>query len=258
MRAARTVAGTFALLLAGPTAAASQDIASGVTPETVFVDVTFRGAALTVFGAVRSETRQEGLDGADVAIVVRGPGGPLEVRAKRRLAGLWVNDAPVRLTGAPGYVHIAATRDLDAVADAETRARWSLGLDNLDVAFGEGAERLDADARARAVAALIAQKRRAGLYEENAGGVRVVDETYFQVSLNLPANAPVGRYDVDTLFIRDGAVVDSHVRRFVVERFGIERAVFEFAQDHPTAYGLAALIISLGAGFLASVVFRRR
>lgn len=249
-------AAAIAILLAGAEAGA-QEVASGVSPERVAVDAAFKGADLVIFGAVREAGAGRGLDGADVVVIVRGPGRRLQVRPKRRVAGLWVNGEPLPIGGAPGFVHIASSRAFDAIADEGVRAEWRIGLDTLVFTLGTGAAGAGAD-MTEIARTILNDRRRKNLYQEAPGAVRIVEGTYFSLNVPLPARAPVGVYDVDTLLIRDGVVEDGHLRRFEVRRTGIERALYRFSKEAPTLYGLCALAVALGAGWAASAVFRRR
>lgn len=242
---------------AGAQETRSAQISARLTREIVSVDTTFRGAQVTVFGAVKNDRRGEGLRAADVAIVVKSPPIGLAIQEKRRIFGIWLNDRPIVARNAPGFYFVASNRPLEALTDRPTRAQWRLGLDMLDAELDPGDIVLEADRAADLRAALIRNRKQKGLYDADPLGVRIEEDAFFHSEIALPSSAPVGRYDVEVFLFREGVLQDIHLVNFVVSRSGLERAVFEFAHRAPIAYGFAALGAALAAGWAASLVFHR-
>jgi uncharacterized protein (TIGR02186 family) len=87
--------------------------------------------------------------------------------------------------------------------------------------------------------------------------VRFVDQNLFRAEIVLPAEAPIGAYTAEILLFQDGEPVNRRVRSLTVEKAGAERALYLFAHRRPWLYGLASVAIALGAGWAASVAFRR-
>jgi uncharacterized protein (TIGR02186 family) len=104
--------------------------------------------------------------------------------------------------------------------------------------------------------AVLRLKEKAGLYD--ADPRRALRRPgLFRAELNLPAEAPIGRYTARIVLFQDGKPVSIRDRAFVVEKAGAERALYLFAKDRPWTYGLVSVIVALGAGWAASVAFRR-
>jgi uncharacterized protein (TIGR02186 family) len=206
---------------------------------------------------------------SDVVVIVRGPEQPIRIARKVQVAGLWINSRPVVFRRRAGLLHVASTRPLQDIAGFAPLRRLGAGLDHLAIAapleqrvetrYGVrdmvvsslGADYLD---WRRAVLRL---KEKAGLYAADPGGVRFVDKGLFRAQLNLPAEAPIGRYTARIVLFQDGKPVSIRDRAFVVEKAGAERALYLFAKDRPWTYGLVSVIVALGAGWAASVAFRR-
>ena len=56
----------------------------------------------------------------------------------------------------------------------------------------------------------------------------------------------------------DGEVVGAQSSKLEVAKMGIEAELYDFAMGRPALYGAVALIlIALGAGWLANLMFRR-
>lgn len=235
----------------------SAQIAARLSREIVSVDTTFRGAQVTIFGAVKNDRLGEGLREADIAIVVKSPPIALAIQEKRRAFGIWLNDRPFFAPNAPGFYFIASNRPLESLTEGPTRAQWRLGLDMLDADVDPGDAALEPARAADLRAALIRNRKQRGLYNADPTGVRIEEDAFFHAEIALPSSAPVGRYDVEVFLFRDGVLQDIHLVNFVVSRSGLERAVFEFAHRAPIAYGFAALGAALAAGWAASLVFHR-
>ena len=56
--------------------------------------------------------------------------------------------------------------------------------------------------------------------------------------------------------IRDGSLVQAQTTPLVVEKVGFDAFVFESAQQRSLLYGVAAIIIAIGSGWLAASIFR--
>ena len=61
----------------------------------------------------------------------------------------------------------------------------------------------------------------------------------------------------ETFLIRDGRVLAAAVREIDVRKAGFERFVARSADQSPFAYGLAAVFLSVGLGWLAGWAARR-
>ena len=69
---------------------------------------------------------------------------------------------------------------------------------------------------------------------------------------------PVGTYTAETFLIDDGRVLAVATRDIDVGKSGFERFVSLAARRHEFLYGLASVVMSLGLGWAAAVVLRRR
>lgn len=240
-------------------------VAAALTETRVEVTSSFRGARIVVYGAVFDPARRA----SDVAVIVRGPEQPVRIARKVRVAGLWLNSRPVVFRGAPGFYTAASTRPLDEVAGFSTLRNLGAGIGHLaidapaerriETRYGVRdmvVSRLGPDYLAwrRAVVRL---KAAAGLYAENPRGVRFVDRGLFRSDIRLPAGAPIGRYRAEIILFQGGRAVSRKERTLVVEKVGLERALYLFAHRRPWSYGLASALIAVAAGWAASMAFRR-
>jgi uncharacterized protein (TIGR02186 family) len=220
----------------------------------ISITANFTGTEIFVFGAVARDGRPEP-DEPSLGVVIRiaGPSGPLVVRRKDQVAGVWVNAASEVVDVAPSYYAIAATDTLDRTISFTDDLRWRISLENalrLVAAQSEGEER---DAFLDAVARL---KGDAGLYVVQPGGVELREDTLFSARFALPANIVAGAYRATIFLTRERSVIDVYEADIDVAKAGLERWLFDMSRQQPLLYGLLALTVAVAAGFAASEGFR--
>jgi uncharacterized protein (TIGR02186 family) len=240
-------------------------VSAALTQTEVRVSSDFRGARIVLYGAVFNRGDRP----ADVVVVVSGPIQPVRLVRKVRAAGVWMNSRPVLFVGAPGFYEAASDRPLSQIADFGTLRRLGIGVDHLKIEAPEerrvetrygvsdvvvsrlGADYLDWRQ------AVIRLKEAAGLYQVDPNGVSFVDHGLFRSEVRLPVKAPTGRYTVRVLLFQDGRLVSSRIRALNVEKVGLERWVYDFANRSPWIYGVVAVLLAVATGWAASRLFRR-
>jgi len=105
--------------------------------------------------------------------------------------------------------------------------------------------------------ALLRLKQKEGLWREIDRGVVLVTDGFFRASIPLPGTAPTGNYSVEVTVIAGARVLGQRTASFEVVKTGFEERVSQLSQDRSIFYGLAIAVMSLGCGWLASVIFRR-
>ena len=105
---------------------------------------------------------------------------------------------------------------------------------------------------------LIDLRKKRGVYSENPSGVEISEGVLYRARISIPSQVPVGTYTAETFLIEDGRVLAVATRDIAVGKSGFERWVSLVARRHEGLYGLAAVIMSLGLGWAAAMVFRRR
>jgi uncharacterized protein (TIGR02186 family) len=106
-------------------------------------------------------------------------------------------------------------------------------------------------------AALVQLMEKRGLYSEKPNAVTFLTPTLFRASIELPAQVPIGDYEVDVKLFTEGAMIAQTNSGFEIEKFGFEQFVVDTARNHGLLYGLATALMALVTGWIASVVFRR-
>ena len=226
-----------------------------VSARSVQIRTSFAGAQLLLFGAIIYPGGHVPDHPADIAVVLRGPDQPIILREKQKIAGIWMNADSNRFRSAPSYYAIATSRPIRQLVDDRTAAIYELALDEIQLSPGGGAL---PDKERRFEAGLLDVMKRQGLYVEYPTGVEITDGVLYRARITIPSQVPVGTYTAETFLIDDGKVVAAATRDVAIGKIGFERVVAMAARRHSLAYGLAAVLLSLGFGYAAAWTFRRR
>jgi uncharacterized protein (TIGR02186 family) len=252
-------------MMAAPALEPPAQVSAALTDTTVRVTSDFAGARIVLYGAVFPGDAEPG----DVVVVVRGPDQPVRLTRKVKVGPFWLNSRPVVFSGAPGFYMAASNRPLDQIATFGALRRLGAGVDHLPIeAPAEQRTETRYGVRDMVVSrlgkdyhvwrrAVVRLKTKSGLYAEDQQGVRFVDRGLFRAEIALPASAPTGVYKADILLFQEGKPVSRRSRTLTVEKVGIERALYVWAQTGPWSYGLVVMGFALAAGWAASAAFRR-
>jgi len=250
-RAALTL-GLASLFLVG----ASQPVlVPDVSARKIEIRYSFAGAQLLLFGAIVYPGGRIPEDRPEIVVVVKGPAEPIIVREKQRIAGIWMNAESSRFRSAPAFYAVASSSPVARLVDERTAAIYELGLDNLQLSPGTAAM---PDKARRFESGLLDLRRREGLYSENPDGVEISDGVLYRATIAIPSQVPVGTYVAETFLIDDRKVVAVATREIEIGKTGFERFVALAARRHSVLYGLFAVILSIGLGWGAATIFRRR
>ena len=248
-----------ALILAAASIAlmaqAKPTLVPDVSARQIEIRYSFTGAQLLLFGAILYPRGRLPDEQPDIAVVLRGPVQPILVREKQKIAGIWMNADSSRFRSAPSYYAVASSRPIKDLLDERTAAIYEIGIGNLQLSPGTG----DVPETARRFeAGLLDLRTRSGLYSENAHGVEISEGVLYRARISIPSQVPVGTYTAETFLIQDGRVLAVATRDIQVGKSGFERWVSLVARRHEGLYGLAAVIMSVGLGWAAAMIFRRR
>jgi uncharacterized protein (TIGR02186 family) len=235
--------------------AAEPVLVPDVSARSIEIRYTFSGAQLLLFGAILYPGGKIPARPADIVVVLKGPVEPIVVREKQKIAGIWMNADKNRFRSAPSYYAVASSRPVRELVDERTAAIFELGLQDLQLSPGGGAL---PDKERRFENGLLDLRKRHGLYAENPGGVEISDGVLYRARISIPSQVPVGTYTAETFLIDRGKVIAAATRDVEVGKAGFERFVALAARQHGFLYGLTAVLLSLGLGWGAAMLFRKR
>jgi uncharacterized protein (TIGR02186 family) len=244
----------IAVLLAASTAPAeAQRLVASLSNHRVMVTSSFTGAELVLFGFVETTAPRRG--GYDIVATVVGPRRDMVTYRKGRVVGIWVNADSRVFVKAPTYLAVLANRPLDAIANAETRRRLQLGLDN--ILMPQRPTNVDPGPGDPFREAFMSLNQDRGLYLQAANGITFLAPTLFRASIPLPSGVPVGNYEVDVRLFVDGNLIARSPSAFEVYKAGFEQFVTASSRNHAFLYGVSTATMALAIGWIASIVFRR-
>jgi uncharacterized protein (TIGR02186 family) len=245
-------------LLAAPLplgAASKRVLVPDSSSRSVEIRYSFTGAQLLLFGAILYPGGRAPARPADIVVVLRGPVEPIVVREKQKIAGIWMNADSNRFRSAPSFYAVASSRPVGELVDERTAAIYEMGLQNLQLSPGGGA--LPEKDR-RFEAGLLDLRRRQGLFAEHPRGVEVTQSVLYRATISIPSQVPVGTYTAETFLVDRGRVLAAATREIEIKKSGFERFVALAARRHAFLYGIVAVLLSLGLGYGAGLLFRRR
>lgn len=212
----------------------------------------FTGTELLLFGAVLDPAGVRVARAYDVVVVLKGPTEPIRLREKSKVGGVWINAASTDFRSAPSFFAVAASQPVAQIVDERTAAIYEFGTSFIQLSpTGE----IDPAEQQRFTAGLVDLKRRQGLYQEDMRGVRISEDVLYQARISLPSNVQTGTYTAETFAVADGRVVASAIAEVEVRKVGFERFVEVFAQAQSLLYGMLAVALSVGMGWIAGRLF---
>jgi uncharacterized protein (TIGR02186 family) len=221
----------------------------------------FEGSEVVFFGAVdRSRLNGERFD---IAITVRGPVKSLTVWRKERRGLLWVNAESRTFDAVPSLYLVLSTAPVAAAASIEERQKFGLGLDTLTlppVTNGNVSAATPVNLASVSnpfLEALLRSKQRAKLYAENGEAVKFTGRNLFRAKAFIPPEGGPGLYRVNIFLIQNGKIISSAVSHVRLEKTGIERFISMQSERRPWMYGIAAVLLAMAVGGIASAFLRR-
>lgn len=240
-----------ALASPGDGARAYERVVAALNQTRISISSDFSGSELFVYGAVAGAAEAD--PDLGVVIVVSGPERAIELRRKDRVSGVWVNGGRARVSSAPSYYATASTGPYFETISHTENLRHRVSVDR-HTEFSD--QRMDQETRDAYLEALSRLRVGQGRYVFDEGGVELIDGALFHATFALPADIVEGSYRARVFLTREREVIDMFEDEVSVRKVGVERIVADLAAERPLAYGIAATILALFAGWAASEIFR--
>jgi uncharacterized protein (TIGR02186 family) len=244
------------LAVAGPSRA--ERLIASLSSHRVQITSIFNGVELVLFGTMEPEPEAGPRKGTyDIVATVTGPRQTLVTRRKDRVFGIWMNTESRTFVDVPSYLSVLSTRPFDDFTDEQTQRRLQVGLSHTLLTQQIGPDLADVVVDDEFRQAFLRIKEQRKLYSESTKGLTFLTPNLFRGAIEVPAEAPVGTYDVDVKLFADGAMIARTSSAFDIVKVGFERFIANSAADHGLSYGLAAAAMAVMTGWFASVVFRK-
>ena len=206
----------------------------------------FAGDTLTIFGTADTK--------GDIIIIVKGPEKKTTIRRKVDVMGLWLNGDSVTFKNVPGYYNVASSKPVFGIASQTVRENNRIGINSLifDTEDDTSNEKVG-----HFQEALIQNKQLSGLYSLTPNTVIFVNDVLFKTRIYMPANVPIGNYEIEAFLFQNGKIIDQKSRPFFISQGGLAGSVHDYAYNRPFWYGMTAIFIALFSSFLAVTLLRR-
>jgi uncharacterized protein (TIGR02186 family) len=249
----------FALLTAFAAAAPAraERLIVSVSNHRVTVTPNYSGEELVLFGSVEKDASTPASRSYDLVVTVAGPRTDMVTRRKERRFGIWINNDYRQFLQVPTYLALFANRPFDDIAAADVERRQQLGLNNVLLTQRVGPDYADVVPNDAFRKAFVRLQTERGLYREDTSAVTFLTPTLFRTSIPLPAQVPIGTYDVEIKLFAGGALVAKTESAFEIVKVGFEQFVATTALQNSLIYGLVTAALALMTGWMASIVFRR-
>ena len=233
----------------------SQGVVSDVSKKNIPIEWNFTGTNILLFGAI--DNQGNSASSPDVVIVVTGPQAPIMARRKQRIAGIWVNTKPRNFYDVPGYYSVVSNRAVDLIAKQNDLDLIGIGFEAIQRRFEQvNASDFGGDDKDYAKAIIRIMKRE-GLYTENSEGVKIIDNKLYRANIKLPANVPVGEFNVEVYLFQKGALASQSSQTITIKKQGVESFIYSLAYNYPFIYGVIAVVLAVMAGLLATAIFQK-
>ncbi|MEX2696476.1 TIGR02186 family protein [Rhizobium mongolense] len=228
----------------------------GTSSSEIAITSDFRGADLTIFGALtNTDNLLLAVGQYDVVVVLEGPREDATVRKKERVFGIWINTDSMTFEGVPHSYSMSSSRSIDDVVTPLDLTDQGIGIDHIPLTpvgfVGDGSSLGEFRTAFRRL------QQTGGLYERDPTGVRFVSSNLFKASLRLPANIPNGVHTVRAYLFKSGVFVTQKSVPLRVIKTGIEQMLTDAAHGQPIPYGMFAVFLAIVTGWGASIVFRK-
>jgi uncharacterized protein (TIGR02186 family) len=245
------------MVLATSPARAERLIVS-VSNHRVTVTPNYSGEELVLFGSVERDANTPATRNSyDLVVTVIGPRADMVTRRKERKFGIWINTDYREFINVPTYLALFSNRPFDAIASPEVERRQQLGLNSVLLTQKVGTDYADVVPNDAFRSAFVRLREERGLYREETSAVTFLTPTLFRTGIPLPAEVPIGTYQVEIKLFSDGALIARTDTAFDIVKVGFEQFVATTARQDGFFYGLVTAFMALMTGWMASIVFRK-
>jgi uncharacterized protein (TIGR02186 family) len=235
----------------------AESLIVSVSNHRITVTPNYSGEELVLFGSIERDSKSRANAEYDIVVTVSGPRADMVTRRKERKLGIWLNVDSREFIQVPSYLAIFSSRPINSIAPSDVQRRQQIGLNNTMLPQRIGPDVANVVASDPFRTAFLRLRTSHGLYREETSAVTFLTPTLFRTGIPLPAEVPIGTYNVDIKLFAGGALIARTETAFEIVKVGFEQFVANSARHNGLLYGLATAMMALMTGWLASVIFRK-
>ena len=227
-------------------AAIARPMITDLSERKIDINANFTGKQILLYGA-RVEAGQ-------IVVVIRGPSGNFIVRRKERIAGMWINTGSAKFYNIPQFYRIASSKNLKKL-DADTLLKnLQIGMNTNDFAYKSKTNKHEIEAYKDA---LLKKLEKDDLLDFEVINLPFLEGTLFRIYAYFPEKVLPGTYTAEIYSFNEGQLIGMQSIPIKVEKVGIEASIYNFAHERPSLYGIFAILIAGGMGWLAARLFMK-
>ena len=230
----------------------SSEVVLDLSDHRISITSSFTGTSLLLFGAIKSNFRN-----VDMIVVVRGPNEEVIARKKERVGGIWINKDYVTFDNAPGFYTVFSTKPLEAITSQRILRRHRIGLGYINPRVTSMSRNFSQKELIYFRESLLRNRRRFALYGERHDAISIIGNALFRSEIYFPAKVPTGAYTAEVYLVHNKQIISAQTTPLFVNKSGIERAIFNFANTQPIWYGVLAIVGANLIGLGAAQLFRK-
>ncbi len=225
----------------------AETLNTDISQKTISISSNFTGKKILLFGNREVE--------GDIIITITGPKEKVLVHEKSKKFGIWVNSKKIVFSEVPSYYAIASNRKINNIVPKSLQEELQIGTSKLKIKAINHS--IVASTKIEDFKnGLVRNKIRKNLYSSDENSVKF-NNKLFRSEISFPTNAPEGKYKINTYLINNSKIINSKENLIFISKVGIERKIYNFANQEPALYGIFAIIIAILSGSIASIIFRR-
>ncbi len=236
------------IMLSSPAMANPQPLTIDLAKKEVDITTAFSGATMALYGVTQGP--------GDVIVVIRGPRRDMKVRKKQSIFGAWMNRDYKMFKDVPSFYRVLGSKNPADLLPVKVLEDYGIGLENLKRNMKP--ENTDKTEKSQIFRnALVRNKSAKSLYAEGVGDITFLGDGFFKFTTYLPANVPVGLYDVETYYIENKKIIDIKKTNMKIEQIGLSQDIKSFSANNSFVYGLGCVFLALFSGWFSNRVRRR-
>ncbi len=238
--------------------APSDTVTIDLAQRNIDINVSFKGAKFTLFGVIGEDnnttSHSQTSSMPHIIAMIKGPSKNISIRPIEQSGLIYIPGQSTIIRDIPTLYFISSSTELSTILPEKQQIEYGFDLKNLKF-FLDDNPTTYADDKIRNAIVETAQKD--GLYAIKAHSVRFLENGLFSFELSLPKQTPVGDYSIEVTAWRNGTLIGQDSAKLTVKKTGIERQIYEIAHQYSFIYGVLCVLLSLLAGWVVSVIFRR-